>query len=60
LLQLWVVAMARDIKIGDLTSLVLPYPTLSELSKRVAYTYYLPTLTKGWLRSIIGFLRRLG
>jgi hypothetical protein len=39
---------------------VLPYPTLSELSKRVAYTYYLPTLTKGWLRSIIGFLRRLG
>jgi hypothetical protein len=26
----------------------------------VAYTYYLPTLTKGWLRSIIGFLRRLG
>jgi len=60
LLQLWVVAMAKDIKIGDLTSLVLPYPTLSELSKRVAYTYYLPTLTKGWLRSIIGLLRRLG
>jgi hypothetical protein len=26
----------------------------------VAYTYYSPTLTKGWLRSIIGFLRRLG
>ena len=60
LLQIWVVAMTRDIKIGNLTSLVLPYPTLSELSKRVAYTYYLPTLTKSWLRSIIGFLRRLG
>lgn len=60
LLQLWVVAMAKDIKIGDITSFVLPYPTLSELSKRVAYTYYLPTLTKGWLRSIIGLLRRLG
>jgi pyruvate/2-oxoglutarate dehydrogenase complex dihydrolipoamide dehydrogenase (E3) component len=60
LLQLWVVAMAKDIKIGDITSLVLPYPTLSELSKRVAYSYYLPTLTKGWFRSIIGLLRRLG
>lgn len=60
LLQLWVVAMAKDIKIGDITSFVLPYPTLSELSKRVAYAYYLPTLTKGWLRSIIGLLRRLG
>jgi pyruvate/2-oxoglutarate dehydrogenase complex dihydrolipoamide dehydrogenase (E3) component len=60
LLQLWIVAMAKGMKVGDLIHLVLPYPTLSELSKRVAYTYYLPTLTKGWLRSIIGFLRRLG
>jgi pyruvate/2-oxoglutarate dehydrogenase complex dihydrolipoamide dehydrogenase (E3) component len=60
LLQLWIVAMARGMKAGDLIHLVLPYPTLSELSKRIAYTYYLPTLTKGWLRSIIGFLRRLG
>jgi pyruvate/2-oxoglutarate dehydrogenase complex dihydrolipoamide dehydrogenase (E3) component len=60
MLQLWAMAMAKDIKLGDLTSLVLPYPTLSELSKRVAYTYYLPTLTKGWLRSIIGLLRKFG
>ena len=60
LLQMWVVAMAKDMKIGDLTALVLPYPTLSELSKRLAYTYYLPALTKGWLRSIIGLLRKFG
>jgi pyruvate/2-oxoglutarate dehydrogenase complex dihydrolipoamide dehydrogenase (E3) component len=60
LLQLWIVAMAKDIRIGDLISLVLPYPTLSELAKRVAYAYYQPTLAKGWLRSIIGLLRRLG
>ena len=52
--------MAKDIKLGDITSFVLPFPTLSELSKRVAYTYYLPTLTRGWLRSIIGLLRRFG
>jgi hypothetical protein len=39
---------------------VLPYPTLSELSKRVAFTYYQPTLAKGWVRSIIGLLRRFG
>jgi pyruvate/2-oxoglutarate dehydrogenase complex dihydrolipoamide dehydrogenase (E3) component len=60
LVQMWVVAMAKDIKIGDLISLVLPYPTLSELSKRVAYAYYQPTLTRGWLRSIIGLLRKFG
>jgi pyruvate/2-oxoglutarate dehydrogenase complex dihydrolipoamide dehydrogenase (E3) component len=60
LIQLWVVALAKDMRIGDLTGLVLPYPTLSELSKRVAYTFYQPTLTKRWLRTIIDLLRRLG
>ncbi|MGH6793472.1 MAG: FAD-dependent oxidoreductase, partial [Methyloceanibacter sp.] len=60
LLQLWVMAMAKDIKIGDLISLVLPYPTMSELSKRASYAYYQPNMTKGWMRSVIGLLRRLG
>ncbi len=60
LIQMWVVAMAKDIKLGDITNFVLPYPTLSELSKRVAFTYYQPTLAKGWVRSIIGLLRRFG
>jgi pyruvate/2-oxoglutarate dehydrogenase complex dihydrolipoamide dehydrogenase (E3) component len=60
LIQLWVMAMAKEMRIGDLTSLVLPYPTLSELSKRVAFTFYQPSLTKRWLRSAIDLLRRLG
>jgi pyruvate/2-oxoglutarate dehydrogenase complex dihydrolipoamide dehydrogenase (E3) component len=60
LIQLWVVASDKRMKIGELTGFVLPYPTLSEVSKRVAFTYYLPTLTKRWLRSIIALLRRLG
>jgi pyruvate/2-oxoglutarate dehydrogenase complex dihydrolipoamide dehydrogenase (E3) component len=60
LIQLWVMALAKDMRIGDLTDHVLPYPTLSELSKRVAYTFYQPTLTKRWLRTIIDLLRRLG
>jgi pyruvate/2-oxoglutarate dehydrogenase complex dihydrolipoamide dehydrogenase (E3) component len=60
LIQLWVVAMARGLKIGDITQFVFPYPTLSELSKCVAYSFYQPTLTKRWLRSIIGLLRRFG
>jgi pyruvate/2-oxoglutarate dehydrogenase complex dihydrolipoamide dehydrogenase (E3) component len=60
LIQLWVMALAKEMRIGDLTGLVLPYPTLSELSKRVAYTFYQPTLTKRWLRTIIDLLRRLG
>jgi hypothetical protein len=53
-------ALARDLRIGDLTGLVLPYPTLSELSKRVAYTFYQPSLTNRWIRRLIGLLRRFG
>ena len=60
LLQLWIMALARDLRIGDLTGLVLPYPTLSELSKRVAYTFYQPSLTKRWVRRLIELLRRFG
>jgi hypothetical protein len=52
--------MAKGMRIGDLIRLVLPYPTFSELSKEVTLGYYAPFLTKGWLRSIIGLLRRLG
>jgi pyruvate/2-oxoglutarate dehydrogenase complex dihydrolipoamide dehydrogenase (E3) component len=60
LIQLWVIAIQKGMKLGDATGFVLPYPTLSEISKRVAFTIYQPTLTKRWLRSIIGMLRRLG
>jgi pyruvate/2-oxoglutarate dehydrogenase complex dihydrolipoamide dehydrogenase (E3) component len=60
MVQLWAIPKQKEMKIGDLTTIVFPYPTLSELSKRVAYAYYQPTLTKGWLRSIIAFLRRFG
>jgi pyruvate/2-oxoglutarate dehydrogenase complex dihydrolipoamide dehydrogenase (E3) component len=60
LIQLWVVAIDKGMKVGDLTNFVLPYPTLSEISKRVAFTYYQPTLTKRWLRSMMSLLRRFG
>ncbi len=60
LIQLWAVAIDKGMKVGDLTSFVLPYPTLSEISKRVAFTYYQPTLTKRWLRSMIRLLRWFG
>jgi len=60
LLQLWVMALERGLRIGDLTGLVLPYPTLSELSQRLAYTVYQPSLAKRGIRRVIDFLRRFG
>ncbi len=40
LLLPWVLAISKDHKIGDIASLVVPYPTLSEISKRAAGSYF--------------------
>ena len=60
LIQIWVVAMTKGMKVGEMMNFVLPYPTFSEVSKRVALTYYQGTVTKRWLRAIISFLRKFG
>ncbi len=40
----WALAISSGLKIGAMTKMILPYPTLGELSKRVAGSYYTPTL----------------
>ncbi|MEG6508505.1 FAD-dependent oxidoreductase [Methyloligella sp. 2.7D] len=60
LIGLWILAIAKALKIGDIAGLILPYPTLSELAKRAAITYYQPLLRKPYLRRIAGFLRKFG
>ena len=60
LIQIWVLAIAQKLKIGALTGLVLPYPTLSEINRRVAITYYLPSLSNPLIRKAIALLRKLG
>ncbi|MGI9382635.1 MAG: FAD-dependent oxidoreductase, partial [Methyloligellaceae bacterium] len=60
LIQMWVLAITKKMKIGAMTGIISPYPTFSEINKRVAYTYYLPSLTNPMIRRIIGLLRKLG
>jgi hypothetical protein len=38
----------------------VPYPTLAEIGKRAAVTYFLPSVTSIWVRRIIDLLRRFG
>ena len=40
LIALWQLAISKKLKIGDVAGMVLPYPTLSEISKRAAGGYY--------------------
>jgi pyruvate/2-oxoglutarate dehydrogenase complex dihydrolipoamide dehydrogenase (E3) component len=60
LITTWTLAVARNLNIRVLAGLVVPYPTLSEVGKRAAMTYFMPNLTNPWVQRIIGALRRLG
>jgi pyruvate/2-oxoglutarate dehydrogenase complex dihydrolipoamide dehydrogenase (E3) component len=54
----WALAMASGLKVKHLASMVFPYPTLGEINKRAAVTYYAGLAGKSWVRRLIGFLAR--
>jgi pyruvate/2-oxoglutarate dehydrogenase complex dihydrolipoamide dehydrogenase (E3) component len=56
----WGLAVSKDLKIGDLASLIAPYPTLSEITKRAAGSYYTPTLFSARTRAVVRFLGAFG
>lgn len=56
----WVLAMSQKLKIGALANVIVPYPTLGEVSKRAAGSYYTPSLFSPKTRSIVRFLARFG
>ncbi len=56
----WVLAIQEGLKIGAIANLIAPYPTLSEISKQVAGTYYTPTLFSERTHKLVGALQHLG
>src|SRR5436305_4000461 len=56
----WTLALSRGLNIRAMTGIVVPYPTLSEIGKRAAISYFSPSLNNPRLRSLINFLRRFG
>jgi pyruvate/2-oxoglutarate dehydrogenase complex dihydrolipoamide dehydrogenase (E3) component len=56
----WCLAVQKKMAVKDMAGLVFPYPTLSEVSKRAAVSFYAPLAAKPGIRRLIGFLRRFG
>ena len=56
----WVLAISSKLKIGALAGIIAPYPTLSEISKRAAGSYYTPSLFSPRTRAIVRFLGAFG
>ncbi len=60
LLQPWVLALSQGLKIGAMANAIAPYPTLSEVSKRVAGSYYTDALFGERTKKIVRFLQKFG
>jgi pyruvate/2-oxoglutarate dehydrogenase complex dihydrolipoamide dehydrogenase (E3) component len=58
LIGTWALAISQKLAIGAIASAVLPYPTLSEVSKRAAGSYYTPKLFGPGTRRFVGFIQR--
>jgi pyruvate/2-oxoglutarate dehydrogenase complex dihydrolipoamide dehydrogenase (E3) component len=60
LITTWTLAVSRGLNVRAFAGIIVPYPTLAEIGKRAAITYFIPGLTSFWVRRIIAWLRRLG
>jgi pyruvate/2-oxoglutarate dehydrogenase complex dihydrolipoamide dehydrogenase (E3) component len=56
----WTLAISRGADIRAFAGIVVPYPTLADIGKWAATTYFMSSLTSSWVRGIIALLRRLG
>ncbi len=56
----WVLAISKNLKVGDMAGVIAPYPTLSEISKRAASAYYTLTLFSPRTRMLVRFLGVFG
>lgn len=60
LIQTWVLAMSQNLKVGALASMIAPYPTLGEVSKRAAGSFYTSSLFSDRTRRVVRFLSKFG
>lgn len=60
LIHIWGLAIAQNLTLKDMTSYVAPYPTVGEIGKRVAVTYFEGLTRKPLVRGLLGGLRWFG
>ncbi len=59
LINLWSLALANNLKMGQIAAMVSPYPTIGELNKRVAGAYFTPRLFENQMvKRVVGFVQR--
>ncbi len=57
-IAMWALAVAEKLNVRAFAGLAAPYPSYAEMAKYAALAYFSRSLTSGWVRRIIGWLRR--
>ena len=60
LIQPWVLAISQRLKVSAFATMIAPYPTLGEVSKRAAGSYFTPKLFSERTKWLVRLLRYLG
>lgn len=60
MINIWALAITNGMKLGDVRGYVPPYPTMSEIGKRAAISYYGPVTRKPLVRTLVRWLRKFG
>jgi pyruvate/2-oxoglutarate dehydrogenase complex dihydrolipoamide dehydrogenase (E3) component len=60
LIQMWSLAVSEGLNIKAMTQWISPYPTFSEINRRVAYGYYATAAASPLVRKLVGWLAKLG
>ncbi len=60
MINMWALAISKGMKVRDIAGYIPPYPTMTEIGKRAATSYYIPSTKNPWVRRVIRFLRMFG
>ncbi len=60
LITAWTLAISQGLNIRVFAGIVVPYPTLSEIGKRAAISFFTPRLSSPWVRRILGWSAAAG
>ncbi|MBU2981929.1 FAD-dependent oxidoreductase [Lentibacter algarum] len=59
LINTWALALANNMKMGQIAAMVAPYPTIGEINKRVAGAYFSPRLFESkMVKRVVGAVQR--
>ncbi len=60
MMNMWALAISQKLKLKDIAGYIAPYPTMSEIGKRAATSFYAPATKKPLVRWLVRFLAKFG